>query len=244
MSFEEEYPNFRYVGLPKWPALVVEGDPVTPEQAMEILIRTDPWYVSVNDREWERIVYELMGLPMEDQDDTLSQLRAKWDLKDNFRREFGVLELEYLYNSQIASAYVGGPHGWCDWNGRIGTSNYNIGKWPIVEAVWSDWVKIAEAFPYLNLWSQLYSGEQCEEHSHPVIEFVVSGGKVKVQDPTEHEIKASYPDQTNNLMAIAYGWHGRERGCSAQKLAEAINYVRKIRNSNYDSVVNSELLSD
>ena len=29
------------ITLPKWPGMIVEGDPVTPELAAEIIIRTD-----------------------------------------------------------------------------------------------------------------------------------------------------------------------------------------------------------
>ena len=45
--------NLFEVELPKWPALVVIGESVTKEQAMEILIRTDSLYFGCNDKEWE-----------------------------------------------------------------------------------------------------------------------------------------------------------------------------------------------
>ena len=51
--------------LPKWPGLLVIGDKVTPEQAMEILIRTDNLQLSSNDRKFDQqlneIVYGVKG---------------------------------------------------------------------------------------------------------------------------------------------------------------------------------------
>lgn len=53
----EKYFN---IGLPKWPALVVKGTPVTREQAMEIIIKTDGLYFCSNDREFEKDLYSLI----------------------------------------------------------------------------------------------------------------------------------------------------------------------------------------
>lgn len=43
----------------KWPRLLVVGDNVTPEQADQILIRTNSWYLFSNDKGWERTVQQL-----------------------------------------------------------------------------------------------------------------------------------------------------------------------------------------
>jgi hypothetical protein len=139
------------VALPKWPAMVVVGESVTPEQAAEILVRTDNWHISTNDKAWGRAVRETVGLPpssweLPEGEDRLERLKEIWAAEDRFRQEVGVLQLEYLSNSQIASCYVGGPHGWCDWTGRIGSANYNIGKWPGADTVLEEWERIAAAF--------------------------------------------------------------------------------------------------
>lgn len=177
------------VGLPKWPALVVVGEPVTVDQAAEILVRTDHWSISTNDREWERLVRQTAGLPPDRMNVKMEELRELWAAEDRFRQSIGKLNLEYLSNSQIASCYIGGPHGWCDWAGRIGCSSYNIGKWPDTASVFEEWRIIAEAFPYLRLWSQLYDGEQCEDDVVPVIEYVVADGEVIAQAPTHREVE-------------------------------------------------------
>ena len=131
-------------------------------------------------------------------------------------------QLSYLGNEQIVSSWIGGAHGWCDWHGNIFTNNYNIGKWPSCETVYKEWQIIAKAFPFLNLRSQLLSGETCEDGNQPIIEFAVKGGKVTVKKPKT--ILAATNKQVNlNFMKI-----GGERGCSFQELVTAFSYTEAL----------------
>lgn len=205
-------------GLPKWPALVVVGEKITKEQAYEVLVRTHQWYLGTNDREWERIVYNLLGVPMVTSKDGYKHVDH--DALSRVREELQVLGLEYLNNSRVASAWIGGPHGWCDWEGNIGSNNYNIGKWPSIEEVLEEWSSIAAAFPFLNLRSQLWSGETCEE-GHPVVEFVVKDGAVKLVEPQP----MPRPTECDDLGVVFR--KGGERGCTAVQLKAAIELVRK-----------------
>ena len=41
------------INLPQWPECRVSGDPVTKEEAAEIIIRTQDFYLSSNDKEFE-----------------------------------------------------------------------------------------------------------------------------------------------------------------------------------------------
>jgi hypothetical protein len=50
--------EFFDLGLPKWPALLVVGKPVTRAQAMEIILRTDDLYFSSNDRSFDKLLNE------------------------------------------------------------------------------------------------------------------------------------------------------------------------------------------
>jgi hypothetical protein len=200
------------VNLPKWPALVVVGDPVTKEQAQEICVRTDSWGLSTNDYDFIREVGEAFGL-------RVGEWNLNWDDMDKWRNRLDVLDLAYLHNQQIVSAWVGGPHGWCDWNGVIGCRNYNIGKWPCVEDVFQDWTQIAKAFPFLRLTSQLYDGESGEDGIKPVVEFVMANGRVTVQSPVA-DLNAPIDSEWRPLLDVRL-----ERGITIEGLREAVNVV-------------------
>lgn len=140
--------------LTKWPRLLVVGQNITPEQADEVLIRTaNPRLLQVNDQAWNATVARVLGLELG------KYGHATTESVEEAVTRYGFLELVYLYTSRIASSWIGGPHGWCDWDGRIGCSTYNIGKWPDLEDVTEDWKLIAREFPYLNLTAQLVTEE-------------------------------------------------------------------------------------
>lgn len=207
------------VSLPKWPAFTVEGASVTREQAAEILVRTNNWFLGTNDRAWEAEIMRALGVPVTREN---GYTQVSWGKVAVVRERIGVLPLEYLYNRRVASAWVGGPHGWCDWEGRIGCSSYNLGKWPTVKAVRAEWVLIAEAFPFLNLRAQLWSGETSEEGVVPLVEFVVRGGKVRTLIP-KSPLGAPTFEMTVDLTDPPTT---SERGCDLSTLQWAIDLTR------------------
>jgi hypothetical protein len=230
--------DFFNIGLPKWPALVVVGDPVSREQAMEILIRTDSLRLSSNDREFDKQLNEHLyqiKIDTPGYDSAEIAIRKKLGLGDDKwvevfhyqeerRKELNWIPLEYLNNSRIVSSWIGGPHGWCDWSGNIGTRNYNIGKWPSVETVFNEWKLIAEAFPFLNLRCQLMADEAEEsEVDRPLIEFAVKEGRVQMKVPKKPLTKTSFgnPTMYENLYAM-----GRERGCTIETFKKAVDFVK------------------
>ncbi len=206
------------IDLPKWPALVVVGNKVTKEQAEEILIRTTPTYFGCNDKPWEDKIGEVFGFKK----DKLHGF--DWKSVQTVADELDILQLSYLSNERICSAWIGGPHGWCDWNGNIGCGNYNIGKWPSVKSVAEDWKQIAEAFPFLTLKAQLFSGETSEEGVKPLVEFGVSNGEAWVTDPGDtigHPHELTEQDMMRRFTA-PFG----ERGCDETTLRRAVEALR------------------
>lgn len=146
------------MGDTKWPRLLVVGEPVTERQANEIIIRTTNWSgLFTNDKTWERGVSAVLtkfGHP------GLGHHSTGWsDAVVAWQERIGALDLFYLNNNRIMSAWYGGPHGWCDWNGDIGCTTWNIGKWPSNLEVSEDWRAIAAAFPYLELRAQCVDDE-------------------------------------------------------------------------------------
>ena len=227
--------NIKDIGLPKWPAFVVVGKDVTREQAMEVIIRTTSFYFSSNDREFEKELYDFLGVKKEEYDrpswEDISKIETELKVvrvagSEDFDEDAG--KLQYLDNYRVLSAWVGGPHGWINWDGKVGCNNSNIGKWPSVEEVQAEWEAIAKAFPFLDLKCQLFSGESCEKGIVPVVQFDICNGKVKAFEP-KTVLKEPVSD-TNDSMADLFT-PGRERGCTIARFAEAVGYVRG-RNEN------------
>ncbi|CAA9234089.1 MAG: hypothetical protein AVDCRST_MAG83-1226 [uncultured Arthrobacter sp.] len=206
------------VELTKWPRLLVAGDPVTEEQANEILIRTAEWsFMATNDKAWERAVYSAAGIALND--------RHGWPDHDSvaaFEERHRVISLNYLGNSRIMSAWIGGPHGWCDWDGRIGCTSHNIGKWPSVEEVHDDLVKIAAAFPYLTMRVQLVPDEGAAGRA--AVEWRVQDGLAKVNEPSG---LITEPTELSEgaFLAVFSSAPGRERGVSLMRLTHALRQV-------------------
>jgi hypothetical protein len=229
-------------GLPKWPALLVVGENVTEDQAKLILIRTDSFSFSCNDQEWERdlneAVYGIHAARHEYKDtkdlDQLICERHKISEKDwsaldeakgSYTSKYGLLEgIYYLNNQRISSSWIGGPHGWCNWDGKIGSTNYNIGKYPSCNDVYEEWKIIAEAFPFLNLRSQLLNCEAGEEDTVPeaVIEFVISGGKVQVVEPKSMIAEAAFGSDGLSDGLLNFSNPHRERGCTIETFRSAL----------------------
>lgn len=228
------------IGLPKWPAIVVAGETIPRELAYEILIRTSGLYFSCNDREWERFCYKAFDLiprlekKWELPGETPEQQKARWkneqDHENAVHRAFRVLRLSYLGNHRIAAAYIGGPYGWLDWDGQIGCKSFNIGKWPSTDAVFDEWMQIAQAWPTLTLACQLYNREQCEDGGEPVIEYRVREGTVAAYRPervlTTDRSGSTFEGIEASVRAIQFHQH-RERGCSPQVLLEAIKVTKE-----------------
>ncbi|WP_328427847.1 hypothetical protein [Streptomyces sp. NBC_00443] len=204
--------------LSKWPRLLVTGTPVTEEQANEILIRTaNLWLLHVNDREWNATVGDVLGVE--------AGKFGFWTPESTraAATELRCLELQWLYTSRISSSWIGGPHGWCDWDGTIGAANYNIGKHPDVETVTDEWQRIAAAFPYLDLRAQLVTDEG---EGDLAAEWTVSAGRAVHREPDPGD------PLLTDMQALGAGdflgrlFVGGERGVTVPRLRAAVAQVR------------------
>jgi hypothetical protein len=229
--------DFFKIGLPKWPGLLVKGEKVTEEQAAEIILRTSGGYISCNDHGFSNsvqcLIYDVQNNEEPDYYDKVNGLiREKlglekdspeawskiWEYRDNRNSEIGILETVYLNNDQICSSWIGGPHGWCNWDGTISACNYNIGKWPDVESVYNEWVEIAKAFPFLDLKCQLLNHEQCSPemtpNPGPVIELRVKNGKVKMSIPSKVLMES---------VDVDFRGFDNEIGCTLEDVKKALD---------------------
>lgn len=202
--------------LTKWPRLLVAGDPITEAQANEIILRTTPSYLSSNDRPWLAQVCGILGLKQGKYGE------VSWDSLDHWRAMIGALDVSYLRNERIMSSWVGGPHGWCDWDGTIGCDTYNIGKWPHAHDVDTEWRLIAAAWPFLTLRCQLVPDEG--EAMTPAVEWRVSGGRVEVVEPGVLPMT-----RPRDPQFLAFLGRNGERGVSPDRLQAAIDQLRAQR---------------
>lgn len=217
-----------YADLPKWSRFVVSGDNVTEDQAAEIILRTSDLYFHTNDHHWRHQVHTLLGIASDKSLNNLSSPDS--DKIDKVTEELGVLDLYYLHNSQIASCYIGGPHGWCSWNGHIGCDGYNIGKYPSVEEIYEEWKSIAATWPFLKLRCQIWNkgyGEESdsdEEDSHPrpVVEYVIENGTVTALVPKK---KLRHSCSVSSIPAILMT--NGERGCDLDDIKRAIKLAKE-----------------
>jgi len=169
--------------LGKWPRLVVAGDPVTPQQADSILIRTMGWNcMFANDKQWlaeVRAIVAEAGVPVEPtRDDYASHddyLKVLWGQHrpafDAFTERHGMLP--WLGVGELGTDKILGNRGWCSWSGTIGCVQ-NIGKYPGCDSLLEDWQQIAAAFPYLRLSAEVTP----EDGTHAdAVRYEVAQGK-------------------------------------------------------------------
>lgn len=136
----------------KWPALIVTGKSVTPDQARDIIFRTHSSEFYSHTDNFTDHVMDTFDVPKNDDN---------WGryIPIETRQNYGMLDLQYLNTSRITSCWFGGLSGWIDWDGTIGCADHNIGKWPSIDEVLDELITIATAFPYLEMQVQLLNHE-------------------------------------------------------------------------------------
>ncbi len=148
----------------KWPAARISGPPVTVVQALEYIRRTDQAFMGygfTNDREFERGLRGLLGLPEEKYGRD-----HNWRVEEAYTQAFGAsfehVELNHLNSRWVASSYIGGPDGPVHPGGRVELAR-NFGKWPDLREIHTDLDRVAAAFPWLQLKLALWDGYSNED---------------------------------------------------------------------------------
>jgi hypothetical protein len=168
--------------LPKWSQMIVSGVSVTPEQAKNIIFRTDPFlttmspYYGGNNSKFNSTYFkkskkeEFHRHPMLD------------EIESTLFEELGVIKTEYVRNDFASSSFIMGAQGWCHPDGTIQYVD-NIGSWASVEDVLCEWTLIAKRFPILDLNVTLMSGESLNEDKQPLVNISVKNGVATLCEP-------------------------------------------------------------
>lgn len=185
------FPNLR-----KWPQMVVTGRPVTKEQALEIIRRTDTFFVheySGNDRDYEAAIIKRFEYPRFD----YASGKSNYDAREAWMTTWQAVRTSYVHNSWVSCSFILGPHGWCHPDGQIGFID-NIGKYPSGEDVLEDWTAIATAFPFLHIDVTLMSEEEGVDGGQPVVGFRIRGTEVTVVYEDLHTLHQEHPEPTRS----------------------------------------------
>jgi hypothetical protein len=177
--------------------MLVTGESVTAEHAFDIILCTDTFFSDAcsygggNNHRFNEHYRESANLTAIQEEvsteDGRKFISVNWDRQYALRKELGFIETGYVSNDWGSSSFIFGPHGWCHPDGTIKFID-NVGKWPSIREVYDDWVKIAEAWPFLDLHVTLMDGEsgmnvEDDDRSSPVINFRVQNGKVDICAP-------------------------------------------------------------
>lgn len=237
-------PKESWPGLPKWPEMFLTGTSVTPEQAKEILFRTDrsvarasTYTFGGNDHRFAESCYHSFGwtkmFEIEKQHGLMPSIRASQLWAD----KMDMISTEYINNSFLSTAYIGGPHGWCNPSGQIYSKGHNIGKWPGVEEVVRDLEALLAAFPFIDAQCTLFSGEQCEDHTAPVITMTINSEGVKTFHPDlgahcipydAHAKRDILENMGNILGGMQFGNYSYEKGWPNGWVSEFAERSRKV----------------
>lgn len=233
--------DFFDISLPKWPAMVVTGKPVSREQALEVIIRTDSYwdYPSTNHREADQEILIALGIGVKplstlygDDEEYATLIKEYYNKLDEFKEKINRLTgISYLSNSWAGTSYIGGPNGWISPDGTISQTDKNIGKYPDVKDVYEEWKTIAKEFPFLELNATLFNGESCEDGVGPLVTFKVKSGKVRMvkpsSDTTVYPTKMDMVGSLSKLLSGSFkvGHYTSEHRWSPAELKEIVDMV-------------------
>jgi hypothetical protein len=226
--------------LPKWPQMLVNGKDVTIEQTKEIIFSTDSNLINLygmfsNDHKFADSFNDMVGY------DNIGKIRSNKNYPNKYsitheieikvQTSAGFLSTNYVTNNWVSSSYVYGSPGWCHPNGKIHYVD-NVGKWPNVEEIYSDWEMIAKRWVFLDLWVTIMDSEMDTDDSKPLVSFHVKDGLITLYEGTV-EPHTHRPMGRNDSNFI----FGPSIGIPLSWVNEFINKVRPIVDESIEEVL-------
>jgi hypothetical protein len=222
----------RFLGV--YPRMLVTGSPVGEAQAMEIIRRTDRLFGSLTSNDYPYLVRlaRQLRIPLWEQydprgdGDHQAALRRWEEAHRRWLAAWGYIETEYVTNDWISDQFPFGPHGWCHPDGTIGHID-RVGKGQVAEEVYSDWCRLSQAFPFLDLGVSLAREGRYEgEMDAPQVGFLVRGGQVQVVDPEAVDVHAGHQPPTRGGPTSRYSSSSGEQ--SAEDNLAALHTISQI----------------
>lgn len=176
--------------LPKWPQMIVTGPRLREELALEVIRRTDTWFVHArgcNDHEGDRRLAQRFRMPHYCDFEKDPPRQASHAHCERWKTLWGTLETCWAHNEWIASCNSGGPRGWCHPEGVLYYDD-DVGKWQSIKALRADWQDLAAAFPFLALTVTLMSAGAAEVGGQPVVSMRILEGQVTLMEPQKIDI--------------------------------------------------------
>lgn len=172
--------------LNKWVQLVINGDTISEEQALEIIRRTDSAFygeMSGNNHDFITEANKILKKPKMDYENIEKYIQEEKLWKEKWKL---VNDLNYLKNNWVSCSWIGGCHGWCHPDGTIGFCN-NIGKYPEVKEIYDELSILGKEFPFLNLICTITDREESEDNIQSLVTITLNHGKIDVIDPIPYE---------------------------------------------------------
>lgn len=182
------------LGLPKWPQIMIVGDNVTEEQALDIILRTDKFITGISEsisRRFEPLremiqkhsgmdsIVKAANKKKKELDHEGIGFFLQYHAQKHIRDALGFCAMGCIHNTWAASSYLHGAYGFCSPEGKIFYCDNSRGSYPSTQSYYEDLISLAKAFPYLRFKTSMYGGEHCDDNEVKcVISFVVENGTV------------------------------------------------------------------
>lgn len=174
----------------KWPQMFTTGEQLTVEQAKEIIRRTDYFFsgfdfIGGNNHSFTEKYLRDSG-KQQISEKFKSDRQGFYAFEQKFKEKWQYIDTQYVHNDWASCSFIGGPHGWCNPDGKI-LYRDNIGKYPSISEVVDDWAALLEAFPFLNINATLYDGESCQPEAKPIVTISIGNGVIRIHE--DHSVQ-------------------------------------------------------
>jgi len=187
------------IELPKWPQYIINGDKITEEQALEIIRRTDNFFIEEQYVTWdcfEKQVCEICKIPHKKEDEF-------YRLHDVFKKKWKCLDDFYYFVNDWIYCNSGGAgyHGWCHPDGTIGYCNHGYMKYPNVGDFHHELKILGNLFPFLHLCCTIMNNGEGEA-TKSIITLELRNGTVTCLEPI--------PFERLPIRGLKYGDHSSQ----------------------------------